>query len=141
MFGDGDINDLVGLEERLKYGPALQEVAAKVNLFKPGRLGKQNFGTFLARSFGNAGALEAAARIVATDVGGVDFFCAGAPTLANQFRNDLGIGVGGLFGRAVPGDVWLHDDNVGARNEALYAAHFLERAPNQQIRFAARDCC
>lgn len=36
MLGDGDIDDLVGLEERLKNGLVLQEVAAKVNLFKAG---------------------------------------------------------------------------------------------------------
>ena len=57
--------------------------------------------------------------------------------MADQFCNDLGIGVGGLFGSAIPGDVWLDDDDVGARNEALDAAHFLKRTANELLRLAA----
>jgi len=41
VLGDGDIDDLVGLEERLKYGPVLQEVAGKVDLFSTARLSRE----------------------------------------------------------------------------------------------------
>ena len=87
----------------------------------------------------NAGAVRAAARLVATDVGYDDAFGPGLPALADDFGDDFGVGVGGLLRGAVPGDVGLDDDNVLTADEAADAAEIVESALNEGAGFAALD--
>ena len=87
----------------------------------------------------NAGALEAAARLVATDVGDDDALGAGLPALADDLGDHFRVGVGGLLRGAVPGDVGLDDHDVLAADEALHAAKIRESTLHEGARFAALD--
>jgi hypothetical protein len=84
----------------------------------------------------NAGALKAAARLVATDVGDDDALGARLPALAHYLGDHVGIGVGGLVRGAVPGDVGLDDNHILAADEAPDAAQVFKRPLNQGARFA-----
>ena len=137
VLGDGQVDDLVGFKEGREDGPALEHHAAEIDFAVELGIGKNDFGALGAGRGLNAGALKAAARLVATDVGDDDALGAGLPALADDLGDDFGVGVGGLLRGAVPGDVGLEHDHVLAADEAADAAQVFESALNEGARFAA----
>src|ERR1017187_5104249 len=139
VLGDGQVNNLVGLKEGREDGPALQDHTAEIDLAVEIGVGKNDFGALGAGSGLNSGALKAAARLVATDVGDDNPLGSSLPALSHGLSDDFGVGVGGLLRGAVPGDVGLEDDNILAADEAADSTQIFERALNQGARFAVLD--
>ncbi len=137
MLGDGQVDDLVGLKKRREDGPALQHHAAHIHFAEELGIGQNHLGALGARGGLNAGALKAAARLVATDVGDDDPLGARLPALAHHLGDHFGIGVGGLLRRAVPGNVGLDDHHILAADEAADAAQILQRPLHQRARLPA----
>ncbi len=136
MLGDGQVEDFVGFKEGREDGPTLEHHAAQIHFAVEIGVGKNDFGALGAGSGLNAGALKAAARLVATDVGDDDALGAGLPALAHNLGDDLGIGVGGLLRGAIPGDVGLENHHVLAADEAANAAQVFEGPLHQGARFS-----
>jgi hypothetical protein len=61
--------------------------------------------------------------------------------LADYFGYDFRVGVGGLLGRTVPGDVGLDDDHILAADEAADAAQVFESSLNERARFPTLNYC
>ncbi len=49
-------------------------------------------------------------------------FAPACPALSHHFGDQFRIGVGGLLGRAIPGDVGLDDNDILSRDESAHAA-------------------
>jgi hypothetical protein len=135
VLGDREIDDLVGFKEWREDGPAFQDDTAKFDFAVELGIGKDDLRSLRARSGLDTGALKAAARFVATDVGDDDAFGAGLPALADDLGHYFRIGVGGLLRSAVPRDVGLENDYILATDEAADAAQVSECALDQSARF------
>jgi len=90
VLGDGHVEDLVGLQEGVKTGQLFSTTPPMSTSRKSSDRAES------PRPLGaggglNAGALKAAARLVATDVGDDDPLGARLPTLANQLGDHLGL--------------------------------------------------
>ena len=94
-------------------------------------LRQHDFRALVAGGTRNAAALEAAVGFIATYVGDDHFLGACIQALPHHFRHGQGVGVGGLFGSAIPRNVGLNHHHVAARDEAPDAAQPFERLPNQ----------
>ena len=139
MLGDGQVDDLVGFKKRREDGPALEHHAAEIDLAIKLGVGQDDLGALSAGGGLDAGALEAAARLVATDVSDNDAFGPGLPALADDFSDDFRVGVGGLLRGAVPGDVGLEDDDVLPADEAADSAEVGEGTLDKGAGFASLD--
>ena len=83
-----------------------QFLAAEFDFAEALGIGEDDFGS---RGHGgglDAGAMEAALRLVATDVGDDDALCAGLPALTHDFGDEVGVGVGGLLWGCGPRRCW-----------------------------------
>ena len=81
VLGDGNVDDFVRFQKRLKDGPFLQDITAEIHFPEFFGLGEKDIRTLKACRFGDTGALETAARIVAAHVGNDDLLSAGCPAL------------------------------------------------------------
>src|SRR6516162_4814963 len=68
MFGDRQIEDLVGFEERDEDRPAFQNHPTEIDFAKMFRIGENHFSSRCSRRSFNAGAMEAAPRLIAAHV-------------------------------------------------------------------------
>ena len=139
MLGNGQVDDLVGFKKRDEDGPAFEHDAVEIDFAIQFGVGKDDFSAFSEGCGLDSRTLEAAAGLVATDVGDDDALGARLYALANDFGDYFGVSVGGLLGGAVPGDVGLDNDDILAADEALDAAEVGEGALDEGARFAALD--
>jgi hypothetical protein len=65
------------------------------------------------------------------------FFRASIPTLANQFGYELRIGVGSLFGSAIPGDVGLYEENLAGVVWVQRTGRYRERGKRGRRKLSA----
>src|ERR1019366_2575382 len=122
VLGNGQVDNLVRFEKGREDRPALQNHAAQINFSVEFRVGKDHFGSLCQSSSLYAGAMKAAARFVAADVGDDDALRAGVPALPDDLGHNFRICVGGLFRGPVPSDIWLEDDNILTAYETAHAA-------------------
>jgi len=126
MFGDGQVDDLVGLEKRSEHGPALQHHSTKIDLAKQIGIGQDHLGPRGPRSRFDAGPMETAARFVAAHIRHNHTLRAGLPALTNDFSDKFGIRVRGLFRCAVPGDVRFDDNYIVTPNKPAHPAQIFQ---------------
>ena len=140
MLRDGDVDELVRVEERLEHRPDAQRVALQIDLLEEARLGQHHLGARGLRGGRNAAALEARLRVVAGDVGDDDGSRPRREALPHDLGHHIRVRRRGLLGRTVPRDVGLDDDGFASGDEAAHAAHLGERALHQGLRrLALRD--
>ena len=72
VLRDRHVDDLVDIQEGIEYLPLAQDFSFEIDIFKARGLGQDDFRTGTLRSFGDAGALKTAARLVAAYVGHYD---------------------------------------------------------------------
>ena len=137
MLGDRQIENLVGLEKRREYRPALQHHAAQFHLAKQLRIGQNHLGILCPRRRFDPRPMKAPPRLVAAHIGNDYALCARLPALPHHFGHELGIRVGRLLRRAVPRDIGLDHHNVLTANKAPHTAKILQSLLRQRARFSA----
>jgi len=126
VFDDGDVDETVGLNGIGIHFPFLEGDsfnghAAELAFVEEEDLGSRLFGGLLDAAAGE-GALGGVAGVVTDD----DAARAGFEAHLDEGGNDIGVGIGGLFGSAVPTNVRFHPDDVALGDEALHAAESVD---------------
>ncbi len=136
-----DVDHPVGGGDRLEHLPRAENGAAEV---EGGRAGAALVGGRGPRLPGrglDARAGENPARVVAGVVGHHHRSGAGGEALPHQLGDQLGVGVGGLLGRPVPGAVGLDGDALARPDEGLDASQRREGAAEVGRRPLAAGGC
>ena len=123
VLGNGDVDHLVGVDERRKNRPFVEHVALQAHGSKAMLLGQDDLGPHLVGRAPDARSLKAPVRVVARAVGDHDLLAPGLERELHDRADHVRVGVGGVDGHPVPTDVRLDDHDVAARNELAIAAH------------------
>ena len=137
-LGDGDVDDLVGLEEVLENVPFLEPLALERDLLQPVLVGEQDLRPGLLRGVldprPDVTALGLVRRVVHDD----DVLGPGVEAHLDERPDDLGVRAGGHLRHPVPADVRLDDDLVAPGDERLHPAERRHRRPGDRRRVLAR---
>ena len=122
VLGDGDVDDLVGLDEVLEDLPFLEPLALEGHLLDPVVVDEEHVAAGLLRGLLDAGADVAALGLVGRVVHDDGLLGPGLEDELDEGPDDLGVGAGGHLRRPVPADVRLDDDLVALADEPAHAA-------------------
>ncbi len=127
VFGNGDVDHLVRLEELRIERPGLERRAPNLHVLELPVIDKVHVRAQGGRGRRNTALDIAPSRVVHRPVKNPYLLCSRLEAELDHGRNHFGVGVARLLRRPVPADVRLNDHDIAPGNERAHAAQGVNR--------------